>query len=401
MFRKKDTQVRKNYKGAKAAKTEKEKQKQAEQISRAHLQRLQQRRNSSDNSSKTKTEEKKEGFASLEKEAGSFVVPEKEKTEAVSSEQKGRSGGKTSADRQDMIKRRIEEYYAEQKIREQNRQKKAAARKRGDTMRKGGRAVAVALVLILAVLISRKILSGINDKEEEAKKVVELNPISDRKDYAEYIAGINEEQLLWDTLLKHFEGNETATLGVMCNLKSESRFKAGNLEDYNNRLWQIDDEEYTRQVNEKITTRKDFLEARHLGDTNGYYNKYDEWVNLDGGYGYAQYTSYEKKEGLYRFAEKWFEKGGQGEGWQFDIANPEMQATYVVYLLDSTEYSRLDKQLRRAANVVDVCYLWLKDYEIPYDPYNDDYYTMAFERAEAAKGIKERCAKEKDPLDDL
>ena len=80
--------------------------------------------------------------------------------------------------------------------------------------------------------------------------------------------------------------------------------------------------------------------------SNGYYNEYDQWVNRDGGYGYAQYTAYVKKEELYLFAENWFGPGGEGEGYKFNIGDPKMQAAFVVYLLDSDDYAKLDSYIR-------------------------------------------------------
>ena len=214
------------------------------------------------------------------------------------------------------------------------------------------------------------------------------------KDEGEYDSlnnGITEEKMLWNLLMEHFEGNKVAVLGVMCNLKEESKFEASNLEDYNNEMWEIEDNEYTEKVNRKTISEKDFLEARIQDYSNGYYNDYDQWVNLDGGYGYAQYTSYEKKEELYHFAEMWFGPGGEGEGCKFNIGDPKMQAHYIIYLLESDALSGLDAELRRATTVVDACYAWLETYEVPYDPYGDGYYTLAFDRAESAEGIKERC----------
>ena len=133
--------------------------------------------------------------------------------------------------------------------------------------------------------------------------------------------------------------------------------------------------------------------------TNGYYNKYDEWVNTDGGYGYAQYTSYDKKEKLYQYAEVWFGPGGPGEDYKFNIADPEMQAHYLVYILESDEYEKMNTKIMNASNVVDACYAWLKMYEIPYDPYNDNYYTLSFDRAHNADYIKEICTADDEDAD--
>lgn len=216
------------------------------------------------------------------------------------------------------------------------------------------------------------------------------------KPEVDYSSGPTEQQRLWALLLEHFDGNETAVLGVMCNLWSESKFEAVNLEDYNNQIWSVDDVTYTTDINQGAISRKDFLEARTYNMTNGYYNDYSEWVNVDGGYGYAQYTAYTKKEKLYQFAEQWFGPGGEGENYRFDIGDPDMQAHYVISLLESDEFATLDSRIRNAESVVDACYYWLRFYEVPYDPYCDNYYTLAFDRAECAGRIKAECDVEQD-----
>lgn len=216
------------------------------------------------------------------------------------------------------------------------------------------------------------------------------------KPEVDYSSGPTEQQRLWALLLEHFDGNETAVLGVMCNLWSESKFEAVNLEDYNNQIWSVDDVTYTTDINQGAISRKDFLEARTYNMTNGYYNDYSEWVNVDGGYGYAQYTAYTKKEKLYQFAEQWFGPGGEGENYRFDIGDPDMQAHYVISLLESDEFAMLDSRIRNAESVVDACYYWLRFYEVPYDPYCDNYYTLAFDRAECAGRIKAECDVEQD-----
>ncbi len=263
---------------------------------------------------------------------------------------------------------------------------------------------AVSLLLIVAlVFILEVILPGTKLKRDE---IIDDTPIDElfsidnvslvpTKEYRTYI-GINECDIIWNLLYDHFDGNETAVLGVMCNIMAESEFRACNLENYNNQIWEIGDDEYTEKINRRTINKKDFLEARNYDMTNGYYNKYDEWVNTDGGYGYAQYTSYDKKEKLYQYAEVWFAPGGPGEEYKFDIADPDMQAHYLVYILESDEYAKLDQKLRSASNVVDACYAWLKTYEIPYDPYNDNYYTLSFDRAENADYIKEICTADDD-----
>ncbi|MBQ9233117.1 MAG: hypothetical protein IJ167_03675, partial [Lachnospiraceae bacterium] len=247
------------------------------------------------------------------------------------------------------------------------------------------------------------ILPGSKLKRDE---VIEDTPIEEaveiipEKEYDKLVE-LTEEQYLYKALMEHFEGNETAVLGVMCNIRAESHFEAGNLEDYNNDIWDIDDVSYTEKVNRKTINKKDFAESRKDNMTNGYYNEYGQWVNLDGGYGFAQYTAYSKKEELYLFAERWYGPGGEGEGYKFNIGDPKMQAEYIVYLLESDDFSKLDSLIRNAGSIVDACYYWLKYYEIPYDPYCDDYYTLAFERADNAEDIKENCSDVMESFNDL
>ena len=250
--------------------------------------------------------------------------------------------------------------------------------------------------LIFAVFMFFTVEHILPGSKLKKKEVIKDTPIEEEVEIIpemEYdtLPDITEEQYLWLSLLEHFDGNETAAMGVMCNIRAESMFKSSNLEDYNNDIWDIDDEAYTEKVNRKTIDKKDFAESRNDNMTNGYYNEYDQWVNRDGGYGFAQFTAYVKKEELYLFAEQWFGPGGEGEGFKFNIGDPKMQAKYVVYILESDDYSRLDNLLRNAGSVVDACYYWLKYYEVPYDPYCDDYYTLAFERADYAEDIKELC----------
>ena len=106
--------------------------------------------------------------------------------------------------------------------------------------------------------------------------------------------------------------------------------------------------------------------------------KYDEFIAI-------------LKEELYRFADQWFSPGGRGEGKRFDISDPEMQANYLIRILESNQYSSMNYMIRHSEKVVDACYYWLKYYEVPYDPYHDDYFTLAFDRAESADRIEREC----------
>ena len=288
--------------------------------------------------------------------------------------------------RQEQLRR----YYNDKKIRDANRLKRIEAdRQSAGFYRNLKRGILLFVLIGILVVMIEIVIPGSKMKK---RGVIDDTPISERvygKEEKKDAEELSEEQILWKLLTEHFGGNKTAVLGVMCNLKAESRFEAGNLEDYNNELWDIDDHSYTEGVNRRTIDKKDFLESRNQNDTNGYYNDYDQWVNTDGGYGYAQYTAYENKEALYQYAEHWFGPGGEGEGEPFDIGDPNMQAHYIVELLTTDQYSDMDARIRSAESVVDACYIWLKYYEKPYDPYSDDYYTLAFDRAAFADEIEQ------------
>ncbi len=292
-----------------------------------------------------------------------------------------------------------QKFFEEENIRLENRAKRLAGKKKQNQARTY-QMIAAAVGLILAGVFLEFLVPGSILKR---KQIIPDTPIEEQTQLSEIqtdlfppkeydtLNGITEQQLLWDLLMDHFEGNKNAVLGVMCNLYCESEFKASNLEDYNNKIWEIEDNDYTELVNLQTIGKKDFLESRHIDQTNGYYNKNNLWVNKDGGYGYAQFTAYEKKERLYGFAENWFGPGGEGEDYKFNIGDAKMQAHFVVHLLESEEYKKMDHMIRTAQTAVDACYYWLKMYEIPHDPYNDGYYTLAFDRAASADEIEAAC----------
>lgn len=290
--------------------------------------------------------------------------------------------------------KKAQELYEEALERQANRLKRIKSDKDGSILKKQIIVAIILLVIIIVSFISAEVvIPGSYLKEKE---VIDDTPYEEKvsiipsKEYKTF-EDISEDQMLFNLLMEHFDENEVAVLGVMCNLKAESRFQASNLEDYNNTLWEIEDDDYTEKVNRKTIDKKDFLQSRVRNSTNGFYNDNNQWVNTDGGYGYGQYTAYDKKDDLYQFAEQWFGPGGPGENYKFNIADQEMQAHFVISLLESEEYSSLDSRIRNCKEVVDACNLWLKEYEIPYDPYGDDYFTLSFDRAAAADEIKAEC----------
>ena len=302
------------------------------------------------------------------------------------------------ADKRRVRDEKVKKYVEEEQIKRENRLKRIIRDKNNLIQKKRIKVIIITvIVLFFTILMIERVMPGSKLKKagviddtpiEEELDIPDI--VEDTKEYAA-LDGISENQLLWNLLMEHFDGNKTAVLGVMCNLNSESRLTAVNLEDYNNQLWGIDDEAYTERVNRKTIDKTDFTQSRADNVSNGYYNKYNQWVNKDGGYGYAQYTSFEKKQELYQYAETWFGPGGEGENYKFNIGDPTMQAHFIIYLLESPEYQNMDYMIRNAQNVVDACYYWLKMYEIPYDPYNDNYFTLAFDRAAVADSIQAAC----------
>ena len=265
--------------------------------------------------------------------------------------------------------------------------------RRGILLLRQFRALVIAglvLVTLTATIFTIIRISIARKKHRQDEKL--FSEVFSMVPYLEYGEDISEEELLWKVLYRHFDGNDTAVVGVMCNLRAESEFRANNLENLNNKRWNVEDEDYTDQVNKGLVTREDFLLSRYKGETQGYVNKYLEWANVDGGYGYAQCTSYEKKEQLFSFAEAWFDEGGPGEYRHFNIADPEMQANFIVFLLESPEYKDVDQMLRFSLTDAEACHVWLSRYEIPFDPYKDGYKTLSMERASCADEIRERCA---------
>lgn len=203
--------------------------------------------------------------------------------------------------------------------------------------------------------------------------------------HSPYVVATNDQQMIWNVLMGYFK-NENIVTGIMCNILHESGYCGDNLENYNNARWGISDADYAKSVNNKTISKKDFCESRYKGETRGYYNDYGQWVNQDGGYGIAQFTSYVKKEQLYEYAEKW----AKDKGIAFDISNVEMQVNFLCEAMEG-DYSYIRDALLETTTVAEACTVWLKLYEIPYDEYHDDYKTKGKKRAESADEIMAAC----------
>mgnify|MGYP007069877207 CR=1 FL=1 len=207
-----------------------------------------------------------------------------------------------------------------------------------------------------------------------------------------------EERLLYSRLNDYFWDNENgkentaAVVGILCNIYEESGFKANNLQNSYELTLGMSDDAYTDAVN------------------NGTYSK-DSFISDSAGYGYCQYTIREKKQSLYEYADNWFNnEEGIGYGQTFDIASPEMQSYYVVYLLDelypataeklkelTTKYDQSTEEGWEEA-VYEATYIWLTDYERPDPQYTllngspcNNYYEVATVRATNANTIYNIC----------
>ena len=247
-------------------------------------------------------------------------------------------------------------------------------------------AAIVIIIVVLIVLILMMFMSVLSGDEYE-------NSVRN-SNYS--TSAVAEMRTLYSKLDEHFGGNEIPVLGIMCNIQGESSFISYNLEDKNETAWGTSDEEYTAKVNAgfgkaegtpDVVTKEDFCKDTYLGDVRRYYDEDEGWKNPDGGYGYCQYTEYTQKQRLYDYATTWFSTGGEGEGQDFNIGDPEMQASYIVYMLEHY-IPDVDRRLRSAESVYEAAYIWCDGYENP----AGDHSEKAADRAQAAYAIANQCS---------
>lgn len=247
----------------------------------------------------------------------------------------------------------------------------------------------VVLVAVLAFLLITAIISifmGGSDSNEQDDSIYILEysdyaPVNPKKE----VSASEEELIIWKVFNEYFEGNQNVVVGIMCNIQAESGFIGKNLERTNNLRWGITDNEYTTGVNTGSISKEDFCKSTYNGDTKGYYNSYGEWANEDGGYGIAQFTTFAKKKELYEYAVDYFKDS------TFDIGDAEMQARFLCSCLDN-DFSYIKEALLETTTIEEACIVWLKLYEIPYDPYDDGYVTTGKKRAENAEDIIMACS---------
>lgn len=252
----------------------------------------------------------------------------------------------------------------------------------------GGAIASPILIAILVCILLTSFTISIISSIEEMKSVTTVSPNS-----ANY-----EERLLYSRLNDYFWDSESGTentaavVGILCNISEESGFRANNLQNSYEITLGMSDDAYTDAVN------------------NGTYSK-DSFISDSAGYGYCQYTAKDKKQSLYEYADNWFNnEDGIGYGQTFDIASPEMQSYYVVYLLDelypsiaaklkelSTKYDQSTEEGWEDA-VYEATYIWLTEYERPDPKYTllngspcSNYYEVATVRSSNAATIYNAC----------
>ncbi len=161
----------------------------------------------------------------------------------------------------------------------------------------------------------------------------------------------SEKQIIYNGLLESFEGNETATIGVMCALMAESGCSPTATEAAGK--WGINVSEYTAQINDGSVTKEEFVNSTYKG------------VQGNRGYGIAQWSTVERKKQLYEYAEKWSSEQGR----EFDIGNIDMQVAHLQETIN-TSYSSLKQALIKETDIEEACYLWISTYERPSGKYS-------------------------------
>ena len=128
-----------------------------------------------------------------------------------------------------------------------------------------------------------------------------------------------EMEIIWNCLMNGLR-NKFGVAGVMGNLYAESSLKPNNLQNTGNKALGLTDAQYTKAVDDETITKSSFCR-------DGY------------GYGIAQWSSRNRKEGLYTFAKMP----------KVSIADPYIQAHYLYSELLSS-YPALQKTLMIVPN---------------------------------------------------
>ena len=194
----------------------------------------------------------------------------------------------------------------------------------------------LAIMLFVALVIA-SIVSIFSDADSQKGQPI-ANPTTNK-------------QIIYNGLLEVFDGNETATIGVMCALMAESGCNPMALEAASK--WGITGAEYTKKVNNRKVTKEDFINSTYNG------------IQGNRGYGIAQWSTKDRKKGLYEFAVTWAKENSKS----FDIGNIDMQVAHLQNTINSS-YSSLKESLIKATDMEEACYLWISTYEKPSEKYS-------------------------------
>ena len=143
---------------------------------------------------------------------------------------------------------------------------------------------------------------------------------------------MSNEQTIW-TFLKNKGLTDYAVAGIMGNLQAESGMRPNNLEDTKNNLYGISDIDYTSKVDS---------------------SRYTGFTTDSAGYGIAQWTTEDRKGGLYVLC-KTNNKS---------IADLECQ---LIYLYQELIQRDLIDSLNKASTIKEASTIFLKKFEIPLD----------------------------------
>ena len=161
----------------------------------------------------------------------------------------------------------------------------------------------------------------------------------------------SEMQVVYNGLIEEFAGNREATIGVMCALMAESGCRAKATEA--KKTWDITEEDYTDQVNDYTVSKEDFINSIYDG------------VQGSRGYGIAQWSTVDRKKGLYEYASRW----ALDHKKSFDIGNIEMQVDHLRETIRNN-YSSLKEELIAEKDIQTACYKWISTYERPSQKYS-------------------------------
>lgn len=148
------------------------------------------------------------------------------------------------------------------------------------------------------------------------------------------LKGNSISEKIWN-YLRNYGYTAAGTAGVMGNFQAESGLKSNNLENTKEKAWNITDDEYTKQVNNKTINKNSF-------------------VNDKGGYGLAQWTWHTLKQGLY---ENTVEKGKS-------ISDMGSQLKYFTSEM-AKSYPKIDNLLRTTTDYNEASDTILRDFEKP------------------------------------